>query len=127
METNNTPAPTPAAPVEVPGPVQGKKFWQVRHGDLTICRARNLFAKAAPVPPEEQGILAYGEATGHAHRLSTREINKGREALWFEVKAEAGQARVSHEEHRTIALPPGFYRSVPKRQYTPDGWETVRD
>ena len=37
------------------------------------------------------------------------------------------EARINHEEHQEIKLPMGFHRIHQKRQYTPDGWESVRD
>ena len=32
------------------------------------------------------------------------------------------EARLTHEEHAAIALPPGLYRVVRQREYAP-GWE----
>ena len=72
------------------------------------------------------GIME-GELTGHAHRFSGAgtailELENGQRVL--EVKKEA---RINHEEHQEIKLPMGFHRIHQKRQYTPDGWESVRD
>jgi hypothetical protein len=58
----------------------------------------------------DQPVLAEGEVTGHAHRLSA-----GVEV--FEVEGElrefnlSGPGEVKHEEHNPITLPPEEYTS----------------
>jgi len=68
------------------------------------------FGKSVPqgeVKPD--GIVAEGEATGHAHRV------KGQDATLIQtedgtryLKAPLG-ATITHEEHLPITLPPGDY------------------
>jgi len=95
-----------------------------RQGDL-------LFVQVDEIPEDakvdEKGILAYGEVTGHTHR-----IRGGVEAA---MKVAAGvayvqamqEARVDHEEHGTITLPPGNWQVVRQREYVPEGYRQVVD
>jgi hypothetical protein len=65
-------------------------------------------------------VLAEGEATGHAHAIA----DPG--ALLFEGDGEerflelVEAAMLTHEEHETIVLPPGAYRVIRQREYTPE-------
>lgn len=95
----------------------------IRQGDL-------LFVPSA-IPDDAQrvadGVIARGEASGHAHRLRA---GRGR-ALMIAAGIAYVRARyramVDHEEHGTVALPPGDYRVDRQREYRPDGWERVAD
>ena len=64
------------------------------------------------------GLVAQGEATGHAHTL---ELIDGVELMEDEqgglfTKADK-PATVNHQEHRTITLPPGQYCIRRVREY----------
>lgn len=127
-----------------------------RHGDLLIVPAE--IPQDAQKQSVERNILAFGEATGHHHKLLPFELNEkylvseaipggtfkaeyvtgeellkrqpvdyvgGRKApilfekdgeLWF--RAESTVA-LTHQEHSTILLPPGDYRSIIQREYQP--------
>lgn len=95
-----------------------------RHGDVQIvCKVDRLPGDAKLLVGRKE--LAFGEMTGHAHRVDVGELfesNNGN--LYLKVDK---LAKLSHEEHKTITLDPGIYRIAVKRQYTPDGWEAVRD
>lgn len=88
---------------------------QYRHGDLLIVAEEALPKNAKP---SKELVLAYGEVTGHAHRLS-----KGAQtysvggATWF--RAVPG-TQLTHEEHGPIAFEPGVYRVIRQREYTPE-------
>jgi hypothetical protein len=74
----------------------------------------------------EQVILAEGEATGHAHRIvqalaALYVVNQMR-ILYLEK-----EAKLQHEEHSEIILPPGYYQVVQQREYTPEGVRNVLD
>lgn len=69
--------------------------------------------------------LAFGEVTGHAHRTDIGDLFETKEGKLY-LKVEK-IAKISHEEHKTITLDPGCYHVNIKRQYTPEGWEAVRD
>ena len=78
----------------------------------------------------ERKEVAFGEVTGHAHRLDVKladdavlyENDKGE--LWVSV---AEKTALVHEEHETIQLEPGIYRYIPQREYTPEGIRNVQD
>jgi hypothetical protein len=59
-------------------------------------------------------ILAYGEVTGHAHRIDVPDTERSKVRYW-----DAGAERflqvmetvaLTHEEHGPITLEPGIYR-----------------
>jgi hypothetical protein len=55
-------------------------------------------------------ILQHGEATGHAHRITSPGFQhlEGRFGERFLMLTKQGT--LSHEEHKTIILPPGLYK-----------------
>ena len=67
---------------------------------------------------EKGRVLAYGEVTGHAHRLT--EVSDG---LLVEVGGQlylsvgADGAEIVHEEHKPVAVPPGEYLVRRVREY----------
>lgn len=95
----------------------------LRHGDVVLLKVEKVPSDAKKLNGRRE--LAYGEVTGHAHRIDFGEL--------FETKTgklycKIGKtANLSHEEHKTITIEPGCYKVVIKRQYTPDGWQEVRD
>jgi hypothetical protein len=96
-----------------------------RHGDVLISRVESIPDGSKRLP---HCILAEGELTGHAHRIEGSGV-----AELFESGGErflrvlADEARVVHEEHRTITLPRGTYRVWGQREYTPQAIVRVRD
>lgn len=71
--------------------------------------------------------LAYGEVTGHAHRVDVGELFETKNGELY-LRVEKPSAKLTHEEHKTVTLNPGIYKVTIKRQYNPDGaWENVRD
>jgi hypothetical protein len=72
-------------------------------------------------------ILAYGEATGHSHRVEAPETAQ----VWvlygqlYLKLLEA--ATIVHDEHGPIALPAGTYRVWQQREYAPEDIHTIRD
>lgn len=96
----------------------------MRQGDVQIIKVNSLPIEIKKLNRKE---LAFGEVTGHAHRILSGvadlfETKNGE--LYLKVKK---LTKVSHEEHKTMTLMPGIYRVGIKRQYTPEGWENVRD
>ena len=102
---------------------------QIRQGDV-------LLIPVDKAPPEglqtqEQVILAVGELTGHAHRLS------GQVLEWLEngdryvrVQGEAGM--LQHEEHDPVPVaviqPETTYRVIPQQETDLRGqWRKVTD
>lgn len=62
--------------------------------------------------------LAEGEVTGHAHRVGTTAEVWG-DGIERRLVAPRG-TDVSHEEHKTITLPPGEYDITRQRELDPD-------
>lgn len=96
-----------------------------RHGDVIIERAE-------AIPPgarhQQNTVLAYGESTGHSHRIETPE----KAQQWLMPNGERflkifETTRVIHEEHHAITLEPGIYRVWKQREYTPQRIIQVRD
>ena len=83
-----------------------------RHGDLLIVKSE-VPAGASVVDTD---VLAYGEATGHAHRVSGAVVLGYKGETYLRV---ADTASVTHEEHATMPLPPGDYKVVRQREYNP--------
>ena len=96
----------------------------IRQGDLLFVPCDSIPADAVADP---SGVIARGEATGHAHRL---QLAKGRLLLFAAgvayIKAQY-KATVDHEEHGAVVLPPGNYQVKIQREYEPAGWRQVQD
>lgn len=96
------------------------KLW--RHGDVVLTAVESRPTEAKEI---KELVLAYGEVTGHAHRV------KGNASLWefggerFLVVED--EATLTHEEHKSIELDRGVYRVTIQREYEPDGWRNVQD
>lgn len=75
-------------------------------------------------------ILAEGEATGHHHRVKgngVRTIRSGaRTGHGRILLVPKGGATVTHEEHDSIALPPGAYEIKRQREYEPQAQRRER-
>lgn len=105
-----------------------KPFW--RQGDIYFVKIDEEIdsTMAAPV---KSGIIAKGETTGHAHRVSPSSIAAG--ALLFLVgrsmvlrSPEVG-ATIVHDEHGPIELPAGSYAVVPQVEFDGLRWRQVLD
>ena len=72
-------------------------------------------------------ILAYGEATGHSHRVEVPEAAE----VWVlsgELYLKLLESvRIVHDEHAPITLPAGTYHVWQQREYTPQDIRTIRD
>jgi len=88
-----------------------------RHGDVVINKVEELKG----FNPRKNNVLAYGEVTGHSHKVLPKtkedivevfENEKGE--LAFRVN---GVAVVTHEEHKTIEIGTGIYRINQEREY----------
>lgn len=99
-----------------------QQMW--RHGDVLIATVQAIPEQAKK---RIQPILAYGEVTGHCHRIehaTDAEVLEYRNALFLRVFVPT---RIVHEEHHPISLPPGTYRVWQQREYTPQAIRTIRD
>lgn len=85
-----------------------------QQGDVTIQPA------SIPAGPRKNAgrILAHGEVTGHAHRLT-----ESSDGLLVEIGGQlylsvgAGGATITHEEHKPVELPQGDYRIGRVQEY----------
>lgn len=95
-----------------------------RHGDVQLTRVDSMPKGVASLGSRKE--LAYGEVTGHAHRIDVGELFQTKNGdLYLKVDK---LAKLSHEEHKTQVIEPGVYRVAIKRQYNPEGgWSNVRD
>ncbi len=86
---------------------------QYRQGDLLIemipKRTFSQYAKRI-----ENKVLAFGEVTGHSHRLTGGELWSDRGEM---IAVLDQPTPVIHEEHDTITLPEGTYRVIRQREY----------
>jgi hypothetical protein len=97
-----------------------------RQGDVFLIPMKK--APAHNGRTSHSGVLAEGEATGHAHRL-----DKATEAdvftldnqMYLDVLEE--KATIIHEEHGPITLPRGVYMVRIQREYSPKGIRRVYD
>ncbi|MGP0091028.1 MAG: hypothetical protein ACLPKB_13865 [Xanthobacteraceae bacterium] len=99
-----------------------------RQGDVLLVRVRSIPQALEPVAREMgRVVLAHGEVTGHAHAIRDAHAAMFRDAkggaIFMNVSGEAPVA-LEHDEHDTIDVPPGTYRVIRQREYSP---ETVRD
>ncbi|PWT78456.1 MAG: hypothetical protein C5B60_01100 [Chloroflexi bacterium] len=96
-----------------------------RQGDV-------LIESIAAIPLEAElregsPILAYGEATGHSHRVEAPE-NAQVWVLYGQLYLKLLEtATVVHDEHGPITLPAGAYRVWQQREYTPQDVHAIRD
>ena len=102
-----------------------------RQGDVLIERISKLPVNVKPVA--RQGgrvILAAGEVTGHHHAIAAPNadlysaVDAG-DVTFLEIRDAV--AALSHEEHATIPLEPGFYRVSIQREYSPEEIRRVQD
>ena len=105
-----------------------KPFW--RQGDIYFVKLDEEI-NSADSTPIKSGIIAKGETTGHAHRVSQSSIAAG--ALlslvgrsMFLRSPEVGTTIV-HDEHGPIELPAGSYAVVLQQEFDGLRWRQVLD
>jgi hypothetical protein len=60
----------------------------------------------------KENVLAYGEATGHSHRV-TVDVYEREDGL----REFSGSTRITHEEHKPIEIPAGNWCSGIVQEY----------
>ena len=103
-----------------------------RQGDLFLVEVEDAvdLSKAKAIEPDGKDfILAYGEVTGHAHRI--RQVPS---AAFFQFPVTGERvlvldkpATITHEEHGAIKLPKGTFKVVIQREYSPEAIRSVID
>ncbi len=97
-----------------------------RQGDVFVEQVDAVPDGATKKGREGDLILAYGEVTGHAHRIKDRDVEEFEiNGQRFLVLKEA--ATITHEEHAAVTLPAGNYCLVIQREYSPEAIRNVAD
>ena len=97
-----------------------------RQGDVLFRRVDSIPRQGAV--KRENGVIAYGEATGHTHAvadLSAAEVLECGKGVYLHV-GENGVA-IQHQEHGPIVLPAGDYQVTIQREYSPQEIRRVVD
>jgi len=92
-----------------------------RQGDVLFIAITNA-PKATTI--RKSKIIVESKRTGHAHRLSQGSVLEAEDGLY--IYSDIATA-VIHEEHQTLTLPPGSYKVVRQREYTPEAIREVLD
>lgn len=98
-----------------------------RQGDVLIVRVNKL-PNNIHAQTKNKGILAFGEVTGHSHRVTgatTFVTDKNGEAAEF-IRVSR-KATVKHEEHSPVSLPKGDYKVIIQTEFSPEGIRNVAD
>jgi hypothetical protein len=99
----------------------------IQQGDvvlLPLTKAPNITAM-----PEVEAVMAYGEATGHSHRVVGDRVRFFRNETNAFLLIEGNGATLVHEEHGSHFLDPGWYERRIQREKTLEeaGWRKVVD
>ncbi len=86
-----------------------------RHGDVLLIPVTTW---PETVRPKAGAVVAYGEVTGHAHRLLMDGLLYEADDGTVYIRAPQDTA-ITHEEHGTIPLPAGLYRVAYQREWAP--------
>ena len=120
--------------------IPNNPFW--RQGDIYFVK---LEEEADPAESKTQrslfpsresktvknGLIAKGETTGHAHRVSQSSMAAG--ALLYLVgrsmflRSPQAGTKIVHDEHHAIDLPKGRYAVVPQQEFDGLRWRQVLD
>jgi len=89
-----------------------------QQGDVVLIEAQAVGSKNHKF----DGIIQHGEATGHAHRINMFRHDDARAVmLESDDKRYLGVGKdgidITHEEHKTIHVPPGEYEVRIVREY----------
>jgi len=103
----------------------------LRQGDVLLIPIKSLPDNLEGVEREgSRLILAHGEVTGHAHAIKDQRAALFRDpklaAVFMQVVGDAPVA-LEHDEHDTIAIPPGNYEVRRQREYSPSEIKNVAD
>ena len=94
----------------------------IRQGDVLLIPATEIPAHAKRVRRDNgRVVLAYGEATGHAHAIledgvTLVSVEQAEELrMWLKVETEE-PVHLVHEEHETLTVAPGLYEVRRQRE-----------
>jgi len=91
-----------------------------RQGDVLIV-AVDTIPTSTPVnrAAKQDLILQEGEVTGHAHRIASRHAKLYRTEMDARFMRVTAPVSLTHEEHKTVTIPPGDYRITIHAEYQP--------
>ena len=124
--------PVEEEPQPVPPESRAPSAAMVRQGDVLLVPVDAIPEAAKPVARDHgRVVLAYGEATGHAHAISSAAATQLHDDIERYLRLTAA-ATLQHEEHAAIEIAPGSYRIVIQREYVPapvntPAWRRVID
>ncbi len=96
-----------------------------RHGDVILTQVNEIPDTAHPKPT---AVLAWGEATGHSHRISDpSSVQLYTDGAVGYLRVTSESALLVHDEHKPIELPRGLYRFWQQREYSPKEIRTIVD
>ena len=95
---------------------------KIRHGDVLIISTEQIKGKQL-----KHLVLAEGEVTGHAHRITEGDATLYEENGVLFLHVESEKALLTHEEHKPVEIPRGDYEIKIQREYEPEGWRNVAD
>ena len=99
---------------------------QIRQGDVLLDPIAEIPAEAKIIA-ESDIVLAYGEATGHAHRLKGRAVLMEHEGRRY-LLVDGEPTLLVHEEHGTTVVKPRVYEVIAQREADLSGqWRQVID
>lgn len=93
-----------------------------RQGDVMLVAVASIPSNVVEVPRERGSVvLAYGEATGHKHRIPHRSATLYRSESDVDLrflKIGGAGATLLHDEHSKLRIPPGTYRVLIQRTWS---------
>ena len=110
-----------------------------RQGDVLLIPVDEVPIDAIKQKKQKLTVLAYGEKTGHMHAINAGCVQEYRlgEKKFFEI---SGKVILSHglkkeiedkikvgKDHDAIQIPPGNYKVIIQREYTPERIRRVID
>jgi hypothetical protein len=105
-----------------------------RQGDVLLVPVTAAPKDATPRSPGARGhVLMEGEATGHAHTIEAVDgvslvtAEQAEELRMWLLVETAEPVDLVHEEHATLAIPPGTYEVIRQQEYTPEALRSVLD
>ena len=110
---------------------------QFRQGDVLIRRVAKAIntkeLKQVKADPARGTVLAYGEASGHAHAFSPETATmfklpeKQATPVFNEILEASFGALQEHDEHESCLVPEGQYEIRHQREYEPTAPRLVAD
>lgn len=94
-----------------------------RHGDVLLTQVNGF----QPAYKKRDLVLAEGEVTGHAHRISNGEAELYERHGTVYLRVLSDSALLTHEEHHALEIPKGDWLVRIQREYEPEGWKNVQD